>query len=943
MLSKRMKKVLLQTGIALVLTMSSIAVPMKVMNTVVAEASVLNTQSGNLTVTAASLWAYSAPNWTAKIRAYSQGTVLQVVEKHSVDGREMYKLSNGYYISANPSYVKFSSTGTAAVVTPVASATDTRVTTANLNMRSGAGTGFGILLSIPKGTTLTVQSISGSFAKVSYGGKTGYASLDYLQVVSSIAPAAPSAPVAPVSGTDTRVTTANLNMRSGAGTTFGILLTIPKGTTLSVQALSGSFAKVSYGGKTGYVSTSYLQVVTATAPVAPVTPTVPVSPPAGTDTRVTTGNLNMRSGAGTTYGILLTIPKGTTLSLQSVEGKWAKVSFSGKTGYVSTDYLQVVTATAPVAPVTPPAATDTGVTTGNLNMRSGAGTTFSILLTIPKGTTLSLQSVEGKWAKVSYSGKTGYVSTDYLQVASVTPPVAPPVVPETPPVVPETPVTPPVVPETPVEPVTPPVVPETPKADIRKTTYNLNLRSGAGTTFSILLTIPSGTELTIESVEGSWAKVSYGGKTGYVSVDYLQAVTVTDPINPATPVASSVIKIESPTGTQGYADLAVKGYILTNAQVSKVSVLVNGLEIGLADINLAREDIKVSNPEYANAATSGYQLVLNKDRFNQGSNTIKTVATLSDGTTASTTVTITYNRPDFETKSILDKADVTQYKNEDITVSGYARIDTGVKSIKVLLNGKTQGNAKYGVLRSDAENSYSGFEYVILRNNLFPGENTIKVEITGNGGEIVVLNKVIKVEKIPTIVIDAGHGGKDSGARGVLNGAYVYEKNYVIQFAKYLNEELLAAGFKTIMTRSDDTFIELEDRAKVANNAYADLFFSIHHDYSPEPTSQGAFVIYPSVKLASISESTIGESIDAAGYVKNALVQMGFKNRNNGTDQNISGHTLAVLRQTNMRSILAEIGYMSNASDILKIADPMMQKAMAKALSTQIKAYFGMN
>ena len=940
MLSKRMKKVLLQTGVALVLTMSTVAIPMKVMNTVVAEASVLNTQSGNLTVTAASLWAYSAPNWTAKVRTYSKGTVLQVVEKHSVDGREMYKLSNGYYISANPSYVSFSSTGAAMTVTPVATATDRRITTANLNMRSGAGSTYGILLTIPKGTTLTVQSISGNFAKVSYGGKTGYASLDYLQDVPSTTPTVPTTPTAPttpVTGTDTRITTANLNMRSGAGTTYGILLTIPKGTTLTVQALSGSFAKVSYGGKTGYVSTSYLQTVTAAPPVTPTVPVVPpvTAPPVtGTETRITTGNLNMRSGAGTTYGILLTIPKGTTLTLQSVAGTWAKVSYGGKTGYVSTDYLQAVTVTPPVVPVTPtvPETTDKRITTGNLNMRSGAGTTYGILLTIPKGTTLTIQSVAGTWAKVSYGGKTGYVSTDYLQVVSVTPPV-----------VPETPVTPPVVPETPVEPETPPVVPETPKVDIRKTTYNLNMRSGPATTYSILLTIPSGTELTIISLEGSWAKVSYGGKTGYVSVDYLQPVAVTDPVIPETPVASSVIKIETPTGTQEYADLAVQGYVLTNAQVSKVSIWVNGLEIGLADINLAREDIKASNPEYANAATSGFRLVLGKDRFNQGSNTIKTIATLSDGTTASTTVTITYNRPDFETSAILDQADVTQYKNEDITVSGYARIDTGVKSIKVLLNGKTQGSAKYGLLRADAENSYSGFEYVILRNNLFPGENTLKVEITGNGGETVVFNKVINVEKIPTIVIDAGHGGKDSGARGVLNGAYVYEKNYVIQFAKYLNEELLASGFKTIMTRSDDTFIELEDRAKVANNAYADLFFSIHHDYSPEPTSQGAFVIYPSVKVASISESTIGESIEAAGYIKNALVQMGFKNRNNGTDQNISGHTLAVLRQTNMRSILAEIGYMSNADDMLKITDPMLQRAMAKLLSTQIKAYFGMN
>ena len=92
MLSKRAKKVLLHTSIALVMSLSATALPMNRIDTVV-EAAVINTQTGNLTVTAYSLWAYSGPDWNAKTRTYSKGTTLQVTEKHSVDGKEMYKLS----------------------------------------------------------------------------------------------------------------------------------------------------------------------------------------------------------------------------------------------------------------------------------------------------------------------------------------------------------------------------------------------------------------------------------------------------------------------------------------------------------------------------------------------------------------------------------------------------------------------------------------------------------------------------------------------------------------------------------------------------------------------------------------------------------------------------------------------------------------------------------
>jgi len=546
------------------------------------------------------------------------------------------------------------------------------------------------------------------------------------------------------------------------------------------------------------------------------------------------------------------------------------------------------------------------IVTGNLNMRSAPDGTSSILTVLPKGTVVKVESLTGKWAKITHNGVTGYASTNYMS------------------------------------PYDAPVV-ETPVADVRMTTFNLNLRSGAGTGFGILLTIPKGTKLTVLKLEGSWAQVSYGGKTGFVSVDYLTKVTDTTTPPPAeTPATDAVMKIEGPAGTLQYADVPVVGYVLTNGTVKSVEVMINGILIGNAEINVKRDDLKASHPTYTNSGNSGFRLVVGKDRFYNGHNTVKTTAKLADGSTVSASATFTYTRPTFESQGVLDKMDVVNYKNEDILVSGYAKIATGVKSVRVSMNGRALGSAVYGKPRTDDGNLNTGYEYLIKRNNLFPGENTINVEITGNGGEKLIYNKVINVEKIPTIIIDAGHGGKDSGARGLLNGSYVYEKRYVLEYALALDAALKAAGFNTILTRNNDTFVELSDRAKIGNQAYADLFFSIHHDYSPDPASQGAFVIYPSYKVASVSESSIRESIDVAGYVKQSFVSMGFKNRRDGTDQSISGNTLAVLRQTEMRSILVEIGYMSNAQDLTKIVDPVFQKAMAKSMADKIKAYFGM-
>ncbi|MBO1005103.1 D-alanyl-D-alanine carboxypeptidase family protein [Pseudogracilibacillus auburnensis] len=140
----------------------------------------------------------------------------------------------------------------------------------------------------------------------------------------------------------------------------------------------------------------------------------------------TTANLNLRSGASAKHKVLTVIPKGKQVTLISKHGTWFKVSYSGKTGYVSSTFLKQVTSNTPKPPVPskqPANQTTKYTTTTSLNLRSGASTKHKVLIVIPKGKQVTLISKHGTWFKVSYSGKTGYVSSEYLKLITSDNPV----------------------------------------------------------------------------------------------------------------------------------------------------------------------------------------------------------------------------------------------------------------------------------------------------------------------------------------------------------------------------------------------------------------------------------------------------------------------------------------------------------------------------------------
>ncbi|KAA8754943.1 SH3 domain-containing protein [Priestia megaterium] len=203
-----------------------------------------------------------------------------------------------------------------------------------------------------------------------------------------------------------KVTASKLNVRSGAGTNYGIIGSVVKDQMLSVVSKSGSWYKINYNGRTGYVSSDYVQASGTTTP-----------PAESTTYTVTASTLIVRSGAGTSYASIGSVTKGQKLSVVSKSGSWYKINYNGRTGYVSSDYVQASGTTTP-----PAESTTYTVTASTLNVRSGAGTSYASIGSVTKGQKLSVVSKSGSWYKINYNGRTGYVSSDYVQASATASP-----------------------------------------------------------------------------------------------------------------------------------------------------------------------------------------------------------------------------------------------------------------------------------------------------------------------------------------------------------------------------------------------------------------------------------------------------------------------------------------------------------------------------------------
>ena len=174
------------------------------------------------------------------------------------------------------------------------------------------------------------------------------------------------------------------------------------------------------------------------------------------------------------------------------------------------------------------------------------------------------------------------------------------------------------------------------------------------------------------------------------------------------------------------------------------------------------------------------------------------------------------------------------------------------------------------------------------------------------------------------VVIDAGHGGTQSGA--VYGG--VKEKDLNLSIAKKLNTKLKELGIVTYMTRDNDSTVSLYSRSGLANSKNADLFVSIHNNAGLLKHSGSMTLYYPS---SSKSKGNL------SSYEFASIVQRNMCNTLGAKDMGVIERTgLAVLRTSNMPAVIAEVGYMSNASELNKLKTSAYQEKAAEALKKAI-------
>ncbi len=440
----------------------------------------------------------------------SLGTTVTVTDTSNAQWYAV-RLSNGStgYIFAE--YISFTGSNTpsataAPTQAPSNGSEQTAKTTEYVNFRSGPGTNYSSKGVIALGTTVTVTDTSNSewYAVRLSNGSTGYIFAQYLKLNSSSSATATPAP----SGSEqTAKTTEYVNFRSGPGTNYSSKGVIALGTTVTVTDTSNSewYAVRLSNGSTGYIFAQYLKLNSSSSATATPAPTQ--APSGSEQSAKTTEYVNFRSGPGTNYSSKGVIASGTTVTVTDrSNSQWYAVRLAnGSTGYIFAQYLKV-TGTSSATPTPTQAPSHDGTVqaklTADVNLRRGAGTNYGVIKVIGTGTTVTVTDASNsQWYKVKLSdGTEGYLFSEYLKVTSGNIDSAKPSATPTP---------------------TPAPSNGTVQA---KTTSDLNVRKGPGTSYGIIKVIDMNVNVTVtEATNSSWYKVKLSdGTEGYLAAQYLK-------------------------------------------------------------------------------------------------------------------------------------------------------------------------------------------------------------------------------------------------------------------------------------------------------------------------------------------------------------------------------------------------------------------------------------
>jgi N-acetylmuramoyl-L-alanine amidase len=249
--------------------------------------------------------------------------------------------------------------------------------------------------------------------------------------------------------------------------------------------------------------------------------------------------------------------------------------------------------------------------------------------------------------------------------------------------------------------------------------------------------------------------------------------------------------------------------------------------------------------------------------------------------------------------------------------------------------------------------------------SLDPSEIVITLR-TPLGKVIEHIDDVKKRWRLDTVVLDAGHGGKDPGAIGKYG---VQEKDVVLDITKRTGKLLEKSGIKVFYTRDEDVFVPLLQRTKMANESNGKLFVSIHANANKNRKVQGfeTFLLRPgksedAIEVASRENSVIqleeftdkyadltGEALIMATMAQSmfmkesedlaSIIQMELDKRLNTPNRGVKQAGFYVLIGASMPNVLVEVGFLSNPSEEKKLKQSSHKQRIAESIYEAIKQF----
>ncbi len=422
-------------------------------------------------------------------------------------------------------------------------------------------------------------------------------------------------------------------------------------------------------------------------------------------------------------------------------------------------------------------------------------------------------------------------------------------------------------------------------------------------------------------------------------------------------------------------DARFSKYILTNIQKTKAGVLISGI----GNVKLSRPFIltnpirivfDIQNAVVQNKSSFGEYVLSNGDiiklgQFNE--NTLRAVVTTNSPVSYKSFISpdlqsLHITNMEEDTTGILPNTNISStVKKINLKVASMTETYITIEFSKPVIMSPRRTYNKFLIdflnvdyltnadfVRANTTRQFGGFikektnEKSEKLSVLIPVSDNLKVEAgLSNDGKIlgIKLTGVLEEAKPSStiaganvlkkqlnaplnnkvIVVDAGHGGKDTGA---ISGK-MYEKTPALNMALMLKKNLEDKGAKVIMTRSDDTFVSLQDRVSISNYENADLFVSIHLNSSEKSNINGIETHWYKDNSQSLAK-----------YVQNHLVK-----DINANDRGLFRSMFYVINHTTAPAILVETGFISNQQERNELFETERQKATAKAIADGVIEY----